>query len=235
MKELYDSLAWSYDLRQENPWTRRMREAEKPFLNLAGGRVLDVGCGTGHHLKMFPGAIGIDVSEKMLKEARKHGRVVKARAEALPFEDESFDTILCMFTVLNLCGWKKAVKEMARVLRPGGVCIATVASVYDRGWSYRERRAARNPPGEKMSRIHGQKVVLRLFPKEELEREFRENGLLLERFKGLFILAGPKWGDFAPLTLKERLLLGLERFFPGGYGSVYLFAFRKPEKRVSTP
>jgi len=225
--EVYDSLAASYDARHENPWTRRMRAAERPFLELAFGKVLDVGCGTGYHLRVFPGAVGVDCSEGMLREARKRGKAVKARAEKLPFAGESFDCALCMFTVFNQCNAGAAVKEMSRVLKPSGLCIVSVASVYDRNWSFARRLAAKELPRNKTLLIRKQKVRLRLFTRDEMVTLFARNGFRMEKFRGIFALAVPRWGDSRPLTLKQRLALLFERAVPGKYGSLYLFAFRK--------
>ncbi len=228
MGELYDALAGFYDARHDNPWTKLMREAEKPFLRLARGKVLDVGCGTGHHLKMFHGAVGIDPSEGMLRAAGGHGKVVRGKAEGLPFADASFDSVICMFTVLNLCDWKRAVREMACVVKPGGACILSVSSVYDRGWSYMQKTRTKNPPREKAVRIHGRDVKLKLFTRGEVEAEFSRYGMLPERFRGIFIIVIPKWGNFAPIPLRQRLLLVVERLFPQEYAAMYFFAFRKP-------
>ena len=69
----------------------------------------------------FDDVVGIDLSEGMLERARARGLCVQqARAEALPFEDESFDMI-CSFKVLaHVQEMRNAAMEMVRVLKPGG-------------------------------------------------------------------------------------------------------------------
>lgn len=83
------------------------------------GRVLDVGCGSKPHKRLFPGLewVGIDT--------RPVGDVV-GDAEQLPFDDESFDTVLCV-NVLHLVESPiRAMREMARVLKPGGHLVLIV-------------------------------------------------------------------------------------------------------------
>ena len=99
----------------------------------ARGEVLEVAVGTGRNLPFYPGSVrltGIDFSPGMLEVARTRaaevGREIDLReadAQALPFEDGSFDTVVC---TLGLCGFpddRAAIAEMYRVLRPGGVLL----------------------------------------------------------------------------------------------------------------
>jgi ubiquinone/menaquinone biosynthesis C-methylase UbiE len=94
------------------------------------GDVLEVGVGTGRNLPFYPDDVrltGIDLSEQMLavarRRARELGRVVDLRqgdAQALPFPDASFDTVICALSLCSIPDDRKAVAEMERVLRPGG-------------------------------------------------------------------------------------------------------------------
>jgi|HubBroStandDraft_4_1064222.scaffolds.fasta_scaffold92723_2 ubiquinone/menaquinone biosynthesis C-methylase UbiE len=88
-------------------------------------RALDVGCGTGQStralLEIADEIVGLDNSAEMLSHAVLHAQVryVKARAEELPFDDESFGLI----TVALAFHWfdqRKFMLEAQRVLRPGG-------------------------------------------------------------------------------------------------------------------
>jgi ubiquinone/menaquinone biosynthesis C-methylase UbiE len=94
-----------------------------------GKDVLECGCGTGLLLERIAGfaksARGIDLSPGMLEKARARGlEVCEGSVTALPFEDASFD-VTCSFKVLahvpDIAG---ALREMARVTRPGGVVLA---------------------------------------------------------------------------------------------------------------
>lgn len=100
-------------------------------------RILDVCCGTGDITllagRMNPQAdvIGLDFSEKMLDAARKKKyrtelkhckRVSFVRGDAmdLPFEDEVFDVAVISFGLRNVPDYEQVIREMARVVRPGG-------------------------------------------------------------------------------------------------------------------
>lgn len=100
-----------------------------------GDRVLDVGCGTGGGVralaKRFPGlgaAVGVDKSETMVAEARarttaaERARVefVAADAHELPFPEGSFDSAYSLRVFEIIGDPRRALSEMARVLRPGG-------------------------------------------------------------------------------------------------------------------
>jgi ubiquinone/menaquinone biosynthesis C-methylase UbiE len=97
------------------------------------GKVLEVAVGTGLNLEAYPSDItltGIDWSEDMLDIARSRaaelGRgatLQQADAHQLPFEDASFDTVVCTFGLCAIPDHTKAVAEMTRVLRPGGRLI----------------------------------------------------------------------------------------------------------------
>ncbi|WP_264021948.1 class I SAM-dependent methyltransferase [Mycolicibacterium pyrenivorans] len=99
----------------------------------ATGEVLEVAVGTGLNLEAYPAGItltGIDWSDAMLDGARRRaaelGRTAtlqQADAHALPFADASFDTVVCTFGLCAIPDHVKAIKEMTRVLRPGGKLI----------------------------------------------------------------------------------------------------------------
>jgi len=94
-----------------------------------GGDVLECGCGTGLLLermaKFARTASGIDLSPGMLEKARARGLDVReGSVTELPFPDASFD-VTCSFKVLaHVPEIGRALKEMARVTRPGGVVLA---------------------------------------------------------------------------------------------------------------
>lgn len=95
-------------------------------------RALDVGCGTGHHLadlrKRGFEVAGVDGSPEMVARARAHNQAVDiecADVEALPFASGRFDLVLCIEVLRYLRDPAGCLHEIARVLRPGGVCLAT--------------------------------------------------------------------------------------------------------------
>ena len=93
--------------------------------------ILDVGCGTGANLEMlseFGAAEGVDVSAEALSfcQARGLRNVKQGEAEALPFEDNSFDLVTGLDVVEHLDDDRAGLKEMRRVLRPGGRALLFV-------------------------------------------------------------------------------------------------------------
>lgn len=90
-----------------------------------GRRVLEVGCGTGLILSRIAqytdSAVGMDLSAGMLQGARERGqRAVQGSATDLPFADGSFDTVYSFKVLAHVEAIDDALREMARVTRPGG-------------------------------------------------------------------------------------------------------------------
>ncbi|MFJ6675024.1 class I SAM-dependent methyltransferase [Actinosynnema sp. NPDC091369] len=99
----------------------------------AAGDVLEIAVGTGLNLPHYPPGVrltGLDFSPAMLDRARARAAALgldvalrEGDAQALPFADASFDTVVC---TLGLCGIpddRAAIAEMHRVLRPGGALL----------------------------------------------------------------------------------------------------------------
>lgn len=99
---------------------------------LPGGRLLEVGVGTGislSHYKQEHHITGIDLSPEMLDRARrraKEGALSNVEAlevmdaEAMSFEDSSFDTVVAMYVMSVVPSPEKVIAEMQRVCKPGG-------------------------------------------------------------------------------------------------------------------
>ena len=88
-------------------------------------RILDVGCGTGANLKMlseFGDAAGVDISPDAIEFCRERGLsdVKLGAAESLPYEAETFDLVTALDVVEHLDDDVGGLREMRRVLRPGG-------------------------------------------------------------------------------------------------------------------
>jgi demethylmenaquinone methyltransferase/2-methoxy-6-polyprenyl-1,4-benzoquinol methylase len=88
-----------------------------------GGRLLDLGGGTGRISQTFADAqiVLCDLAPGMLQEARKKGLLAcQGPAEALPFADAAFDAVLVVDAFHHFADQRRAVGEMLRVLRPAG-------------------------------------------------------------------------------------------------------------------
>lgn len=102
---------------------------------LAKGRVFELGCGGGINQQLYDTAnitsfSGLDPSAKLLDyaraEAEKKGWQADIRAgfgEAIPFPDESFDTVVCTFTLCSVNDSAQTLSELRRILRPGGTFL----------------------------------------------------------------------------------------------------------------
>jgi phosphatidylethanolamine/phosphatidyl-N-methylethanolamine N-methyltransferase len=130
----YDRWAPVYDLVFGGVFSKG-RTAAIAATNKIGGRVLEVGVGTGislpqygPHLRIF----GTDISEGMLRKARARVSELGLRnveglavmdAEKLEFPDDSFDVVMAQYVVTAVPNPEAALDEFARVLRPGGELI----------------------------------------------------------------------------------------------------------------
>src|SRR6201981_1968670 len=130
----YDRSAPIYDLVFGGVFSKG-RDAAIQATNKIGGRVLEVGVGTGISLPLYSPNVrifGTDISEAMLKKAKQ--RVAESRlknieglavmdAEKLEFPDNSFDVVMAQYVVTAVPNPEAALDEFARVVRPGGELI----------------------------------------------------------------------------------------------------------------
>ncbi|HET6615965.1 MAG TPA: class I SAM-dependent methyltransferase [Dehalococcoidia bacterium] len=98
--------------------------------DVAGKRVIDVGCGEGRFSRMLAergaASVGIDPRPGLLAAARDKGGVspVRAIAESMPLRDAAFDLAVSYTTLVDIPGYAEAIGEMSRLLRPGGRLLA---------------------------------------------------------------------------------------------------------------
>ncbi len=125
-----ESLSRSYDDWIRTPSGRYIDAREKAFIlsvaaPRAGERLLDVGCGTGEHLRMFRErgceVTGLDASPFMLARAREklgnRAELYEGRAEDLPFSDNEFDHVVLITALEFIADPARAVSEAIRVCR----------------------------------------------------------------------------------------------------------------------
>ncbi len=228
-RKVYGRTAGIYDRRNSNPYTMKLREMELRFLKrFAKGRVLDIGCGTGFHLPYLGDVVGLEPVKEMRKIARRHGkRVISGDVEHLGFREKEFDSVICMYSVLNIVDWKKAIAEICRIAKDS--VVLSVSSVYDKGYTLEEKRKLHIDDYAQVKKVHvqGMKMRMHLFTEEELVGEFRKNGFFLIGFDSLYRGANPKWGNFQGFSFRDRMEMWLDRFRDRKWGCLYVMAFRK--------
>lgn len=111
-----------------------------------GDHVLDVGCGTGivareaiSRVGPTGQVIGLDLNAEMLAVAKKlNSKIRWHQGDALdmPFEDETFDVVVCQFVLMYLPNRVAAIKEMLRVLKPNGRLALAVWTAFERAKGY---------------------------------------------------------------------------------------------------
>jgi len=203
IRETYERIAESFAARRERPWPEVLG-----FLDGLGpgDRVLDVGCGSGRHLRALASrgciGVGIDFSRRLLSLGRSStdpaitgSRLawVEAEATALPFRDTVFDACLCIAVLHHLPTLEdrlRVLREIRRVLRPGGSGLVSV-------WALEQdrfRNLGASPDGVRLEPSgdayipwtlrDGSKVprYYHLFREGELERLIIESGLHGETF-----------------------------------------------------
>lgn len=117
--------AWAYD-RAVAPLEAEIAPRRQALLTQAVGRILEIGPGTGANLAyLSPDAdwIGVEPNPHMTAQLlRRHpGRtVLTGSAEALPFEEGTFDTVVATLVFCSVADLARSLSEVRRVLRPGG-------------------------------------------------------------------------------------------------------------------
>jgi phosphatidylethanolamine/phosphatidyl-N-methylethanolamine N-methyltransferase len=144
VEQAYDRWAPIYDLVFGGVFSKG-RDAAIQATNKIGGRVLEVGVGTGISLPLYSPNVrifGTDISEAMLNKAKQ--RVAEGHlknieglavmdAEKLEFPDDSFDVVMAQYVVTAVPNPEVALDEFARVLRPGGELIILTRVSADAG------------------------------------------------------------------------------------------------------
>jgi ubiquinone/menaquinone biosynthesis C-methylase UbiE len=146
VRAYYDREARSYDasIGLFERWV--MKDGRAWAASHASGEVLEIGIGTGRNLQYYPAGVhlvAIEMSPAMLEVARSRasqlGRAIDLRegdAQALAFPDATFDTVVCTLALCSIPDDQRAIAEMARVLKPGGLAVV-VEHVRSPVWAVR--------------------------------------------------------------------------------------------------
>ncbi|HEY4849164.1 MAG TPA: methyltransferase domain-containing protein [Streptosporangiaceae bacterium] len=167
-----------------------------------GDRVLDVGCGAGRHafeafrrggrVVAFDADAGeLEAVGGMLAAMREAGqdppgasaRVVRGDATAMPFADGAFDRVIAAEVLEHIPGDQRALHEIARVLRPGGVAAVTVPSWLPERICWSLSDDYHNVPGGHV----------RIYTRPELEAKLRAAGLSVGAHHHAHGLHSPYW------------------------------------------
>ena len=144
ISEKYDRFARWYDWVEGVPDQLGVRILRRRLLRRARGRVFEIAVGTGKNLPYYPPSVRIiamDLSREMLKIARGRAETLPidisfllGDAEALPFRDHSFDTVVSSLSTCTFPDPVAALKEMARVCRTDGQVLLLEHGRSDREW-----------------------------------------------------------------------------------------------------
>lgn len=130
-KDLYNDL---FNLEDKHWWHISKRRIVTTFIGIYAKsnnlKILDIGCGTGKNLdqfKEFGEIYGLDNSKDALTFCKKRGlnNLMLGKAEKTPYKNASFD-IVTILDVLEHTDDTKTIKEINRILKKGGILIATV-------------------------------------------------------------------------------------------------------------
>ena len=223
-KGYYDDFAGWYERKRHHGYHAMLDELELGIVrSFAGGaEVLEVGCGTGLIMRGLDGRarrlVGVDISPGMLAEARRRGfDVFEGRAEKLPFADASFDLVYSFKVLAHVPDIELALREMARVLRPGGHLVAEFYNALSL------RRLAKRLGGP--GRISAERTEAEMFTRWDTPRQilgYLPPGTTFEGWRGVRVLTPAALVHDVPLLGKaidkaERLAVRspLARF--GGF------------------
>ena len=191
-----------------------------------GDWLLDAGCGGGRHcfgaLDRGVNVIGLDLDPEGLqiaragiheRRARGAGGVLQGNVFSLPFRDNRFDRVVCSEVMEHVHDYRGAVRELVRVLRPGGTMGITIPTASSEVLYFHLTRDYFESPGGH----------IRIFSPRVLARAMADAGLRVEGVGFAHALHTPYWG--------LRSVLGLHDESPGpvrSYRKFLMYASMSP-------
>lgn len=179
-------------------------------------KILEIGCGSGYYTKAIaqitPHLTASEYAEKYLAAARSYNTVpidgyVHCSATELPFEDASFDKVLITEVIEHIPDWKKALDEIARVLKPGGTLVISTPNRL----SYMNRAYAVK---RKAKKFKFNEHVIEFSP-NEFKLVISERLAVRSMFFVNFLLPHPfdiRWTNHSPSQRVVRMLDAIERW-----------------------
>jgi SAM-dependent methyltransferase len=196
-----------------------------------GDLVLDAGCGEGRHcfgcLERGARVIGLDLDLSSLRDAsvRLRGRaselhslgeMTQGDAFRLPFADETFDRVICSEVMEHVHDYQGAIRELVRVMRPGGTIGITIPTATSEHLYFHLTRDYFESPGGH----------IRIFRPRRLARAMADAGLRVEGVGFAHALHTPYW--------MLRSVLGLHDEAPGPVRRYRKFLMRASTSRMWT-
>ena len=122
--------ALTYDRQLAKVEAAGLRELRRQLVASAKGSVLEIGAGTGANLAFYGADVELTLTEperpmlarlqRRLAASSRRPTVLRAPAEDLPFDDDSFDTVVSTLVLCGVDDQPRSLRELRRVLRPGG-------------------------------------------------------------------------------------------------------------------
>jgi ubiquinone/menaquinone biosynthesis C-methylase UbiE len=226
IKSYYDRFSPDYDKDRTRRYFNFVNSMETELVRnyCKDKEVLEIGCGTGLILKEIRKTtsfdVGIDLSREMLKISNSKGlRVIQGDVVALPFEDECFDITFSFKVLSHVPEIKKAIEEIARVTKKGGVLILEFYNPFSFKFL--------------INKAFSSHVYQNFYSYWELKKMIPSN-LKLESFKGIriFIL----FGFLLKVPVLSRVLIFLERKLCktkfGLFGGYFNIVLRKKNTKI---
>jgi len=119
----YDHRAFDSWIPLQRYWQRARFRVIRSMVD-GSTRILDIGCGSSRIVQSLPQSVGLDMQIRKLRWLRAPGRqLVQASLMQLPFEDESFDAVICSEVIEHIARDEIQLTDMVRVLSPGGTLV----------------------------------------------------------------------------------------------------------------
>lgn len=213
-------IRWAREPGHDSYW-RFHRDDFLASLPRPGRLTLDVGCGEGRVTRDLRAlghrAVGVDQSPAMIAAAREadpEGEYVEADAAELPFEDGSADLVISFMALMDMDDMAGGVREMGRVLEPGGLLVATVVHPINSAGEFVPRQGVDDAPYVIQSYLESRPYEDYLereglemafasfhFTLEDYSRAFETAGFLLTGVRELYDDENPRWRR-VPLFLR---------------------------------